>query len=110
MHAVMLISSLLLQPSQMPSHEAWLVGDWAPAPSSCETDSAITFESDGTYNDLEGEGAWALAGQRLMVSSTGGDDFGRSEVVQIKVLGSLEMQLEWPDGTRAKFHRCVPQG
>lgn len=91
------------------AEDLWLVGAWGAGPAECARDGGIRFEADGTYNDFEGEGAWALAGQRLMVSSTGGDDFGRSEVVQIKVLGSLEMQLEWPDGTRAKFHRCVPQ-
>jgi hypothetical protein len=103
---IMKSSLLMLQPSQMSSQEEWLVGEWAAAGSSCKSDGALSFETDGTYNYLEGEGVWALDGARLAVSSTSGDDFGSSEVLQIKTRGSLEMELESSDGMRVKYRRC----
>ena len=84
----------------------WLVGAWGAGTAQCASDSGIRFETDGTYNDPEGEGLWELAGSRLAVSGTSGDDFGRSQVVQVGVKNAAEMILEWPDGTQATFHRC----
>jgi hypothetical protein len=100
-------ASLLIQAALAVTQHSWLVGEWAPRPAACARDSGIRFETDGTYNDLEGEGLWELAGDRLMVSGTSGDDFGRSETIRLNVRSPAEMDMEWADGTRVKFHRCV---
>ena len=101
----MMLPLLLLSAVLVPG-EQWLVGAWAPGPAACARDSGIRFETDGTYSDLEGEGTWELAGGRLLVSGTSGDDFGRSQVVRLGARSPAEMVLEWPDGTRVTFHRC----
>ena len=101
-----MIMSLLLLTAVSASGDQWLVGAWGAGPAECASDSGIRFETDGTYNDLEGEGIWELAGSRLVVSGTSGDDFGRSQVVQVGVRSPAQMILEWPDGTRLTFHRC----
>jgi hypothetical protein len=101
----MMMSLLLLTAVSAPGDQ-WLVGAWGAGPAECASDSGIRFETDGTYNDLEGEGTWELAGSRLVVSGTSGDDFGRSQIVQVGVRSPVEMILEWPDGTRLTFHRC----
>jgi hypothetical protein len=98
---------LLLLTALMVPPESWLVGGWAHGKSSCGSDDGIRFETDGTYSELDGEGIWSLAGSRLTVRSTSGDDFGRSDVVHVTVRSTIEMELEWPDGTRLKFHRCM---
>lgn len=97
---------LLLLASLVAPHESWLVGGWAGGKSQCESEGGVRFESDGTYSELDGEGVWRLASDRLTVQSTSGDDFGRLDVVRVIVRGSAEMELEWPDGRRARFHRC----
>jgi hypothetical protein len=107
---MIMMKSLLLLAATMVSEDQWLVGAWVPGLAACERESGIRFEADGTYNDLEGEGMWELAGNRLIVSGTSGDDFGRSQVVQLSVRTPLEIELEWPDGTRAKFYRCPRKG
>ena len=101
----MMMSLLLLTAVSAPGDQ-WLVGAWGAGPAECARDSGIRFETDGTYNDLEGEGSWELAGSRLVVSGTSGDDFGRSQIVELRVRTPAEMILEWPDGTRVTFHRC----
>ena len=100
------IMQIILFTAVLAAEDQWLVGAWASGAAECATDSAVRFETDGTYNDLEGEGIWQLAGSRLVVSGTSGDDFGRSQVVQIGVRSPVEMILEWPDGTRLALHRC----
>ena len=85
----------------------WLVGAWGAGTAQCASDSGIRFETDGSYSDLEGEGLWELAGTRLVVSGTSGDDFGRSQVVKLAVRSPAEMILEWPDGTRLTLRRCT---
>ena len=97
---------LLLLTAVMVPSDQWLVGAWAPRPEPCARDSGLRFETDGTYNDPEGEGVWELAGSRLLVSGMSGDDYGRSQVVQVGVRSPVEMVLEWPDGSRLTFHRC----
>ena len=101
----MMLSLLLLTAVSAPGDQ-WLVGAWGAGPAECASDSGIRFETDGTYNDLAGEGTWELAGSRLVVSGTSGDDFGRSQIVQVGVKSAAEMILEWPDGTRLTFQRC----
>ena len=101
-----MILPLLIFTAVLGSEEHWLVGAWGAGPAECASDIGIRFETDGTYNDPEGEGIWELAGSRLVVSSTSGDDFGRSQVVQLGSRSPTEMILEWPDGTRLAFHRC----
>lgn len=100
-----MILPLLLATAIAPEASS-LVGGWSPGESSCGSDRDISLEADGTYIHAEGEGVWTLAGDRLTFSSTGGDDFGRSEVVQIKVRSPVEMDMEWRDGARASFYRC----
>src|SRR5688572_26912270 len=95
----MMLPLLLLTAVTVPGDQ-WLVGAWGAGPAECARDSGIRFETDGTYSDLEGEGVWELAGSRLLVSATTGDDFGRSQVVEIGVRSRLEMVLQWPDGTQ----------
>jgi hypothetical protein len=102
----MMLPLLLLTAAVTVPEDRWLVGAWGAGPAECARDSGIRFETDGTYSDLEGEGSWELAGSRLIVSATSGDDFGRSQVVQLGVRNAVEMVLEWPDGTRRTFHRC----
>ena len=102
----MLILPLLIITAVLVPGDQWLVGAWGAGPAACASDSGIRFETDGTYNDAEGEGIWELAGSRLVVSGTSGDDFGRSQVVQLGVRSPAEMVLEWPDGTSQTFHRC----
>ena len=102
----MLILPLLIVTAVLVPGDQWLVGAWGTGPAECARDSGIRFETDGTYDDLEGEGLWELAGSRLVVSGTSGDDFGRSQVMQVGVRSPVEMILEWPDGTRLAFHRC----
>jgi hypothetical protein len=102
----MVILPLLIFTAVQVPGDQWLVGAWAPGPAQCASDSGIRFETDGTYNDPEGEGLWELAGSRLVVSGTSGDDFGRSQVVQVGVKSAAEMTLEWPDGTRLALRRC----
>ena len=99
-----MILSLLM--TLMAPHESWLVGGWAPRESACGSESGIRFETDGTYSELESEGVWSLAGHRLTIQSTDSDNFGQSDIVEVTALGALEMDLQWPDGTRAKLHRC----
>ena len=99
---------LLLATFSVPA-DSWLVGGWAPGEAACGSDGAISFEPDGTYSALDGEGVWSLAGQRLTFHSTGGDDFGRREIVQVTARNTAEMELEWRDRTRAKLHRCAPE-
>lgn len=101
----MILPLLLLAAVTVPQDQ-WLVGAWATAPAACASDSGIHFEADGTYNDPEGEGLWELAGNRLHVTGTSDDDFGRSQFVQLGTRSPVEMVLEWPDGTRLTFHRC----
>ena len=101
-----ILSLLLLQAAPTGIQESWLVGGWASGPTSCAAGNDISLERDRTYNDLEGEGVWALVGNQLTVTSTSGDDFGRSDVVQVAVSSRVEIELTWPDGTRAKFYRC----
>jgi hypothetical protein len=101
----MILPLLIVAAVTVPGDQ-WLVGAWGAGPAACASDSRIRFETDGTYNDPEGEGLWELAGSRLVVSGTSGDDFGRSQVVQLGVQSATEMILEWPDGTRLAFHRC----
>lgn len=101
-----MILPLILFTAVLVPGDQWLVGAWGAGPAACARDSGIRFETDGTYNDSEGEGIWELAGGRLVVSGTSGDDFGRSQVVQVGVRSPVEMILEWPDGTRLTFHRC----
>ena len=101
-----MILQLILFTAALVPGEQWLVGAWGAGPAQCASDSGIRFETDGTYNDLEGEGTWELAGSRLVVRGTSGDDFGRSQVVHIGVRSPAEMVLEWPDGTRVTFRRC----
>ena len=105
----MMLPLLLLTAATFPG-DRWLVGAWGAGPAECASDSGIRFETDGTYNDPEGEGHWELAGNRLMVSGTSGDDFGRSEVVRITVRSSARMEMEWADGTRVELHRCAGSG
>jgi hypothetical protein len=100
------ILPLILFTAVLVPSDQWLVGAWGAGPAQCASDGGIRFETDGTYNDLEGEGLWEIAGSRLVVSGTSGDDFGRSQVVQVGVRGPDELILEWPDGTRMTFHRC----
>ena len=102
----MLILPLLIVTAVLVPNDQWLVGAWGAGLAQCASDSGIRFETDGTYNDPEGEGLWELAGSRLVVSGTSGDDFGRSQVVQLSVRSRAEMILEWPDGTRVTFRRC----
>jgi hypothetical protein len=102
----MMLPLLLLTAATFPGDQ-WLVGAWGAGPAACASDSGIRFEADGTYNDPEGEGLWELAGDRLMVSGTSGDDFGRSETIRLNVRSPAEMDMEWADGTRVKYHRCV---
>ena len=107
---IIVILPLFISTAVLVAEDQWLVGAWAPGPAACARDGGIRFETDGTYNDLEGEGFWQLAGNRLVVSGTSGDDFGRSQVVQLSVRTPIEMELEWPDGTRARFYRCPQKG
>ena len=102
-----MILPLILFTAVLVPGDQWLVGAWGAGPAECASDRGIRFETDGTYNDLEGDGTWALAGSRLVVSGTSGDDFSRSQVVQIGVRSQAEMILEWPDGTRLALHRCT---
>ncbi len=102
----MIVSLLLLATLTIPQ-ESWLVGGWAPEKAQCQSDGGISFERDGSYNELAGEGLWSLASDRLTVRSTSGDDFGRLDVVRVIVRSPVEMEFEWPDGSRAKFTRCV---
>lgn len=101
-----MILPLILFTAVLVPGDQWLVGAWGAGPAACARDSGIRFETDGTYNDSEGEGIWELDGGRLVVSGASGDDFGRLQVVQIGVRSPVEMILEWPDGTRLTFHRC----
>ena len=101
-----MILPLLLVAALTVPDDQWLVGAWGAGPAQCARDSGIRFETDGTYNDPEGEAFLELAGSQLVVSGTTGDDFGRSQVVQIGMQSPAEMVLEWPDGTRRTFHRC----
>jgi hypothetical protein len=101
-----MISPLLLVAALTVPDDQWLVGAWGAGPAQCASDNGIRFETDGTYNDPEGEGVWELSGTRLLVSGTSGDDFGRSQVVQIGARSPAEMILEWPDGSRQVFQRC----
>ena len=101
----MILPLLIVAAATVPGDQ-WLVGAWGAGPAQCATDSGIRFEMDGTYHDPEGEGLWELAGSRLVVSGTSGDDFGRSQVVKLAIRSPAEMILEWPDGTRQTFHRC----
>jgi hypothetical protein len=103
---ITVILPLILFTAVLAPGDRWLVGAWGAGPAECASDSGIRFEADGTYNDLEGEGLWELAGSRLVVSGTSGDDFGRSQIVQVGVQSAAEMVLEWPDGTRQTLHRC----
>ena len=98
--------SLLLLAAMVVPEDQWLVGAWAAGAAACAKDDGIRFETDGTYSDPQGEGLWELDGSRLVVSGTSGDDFGRTQVTQLRVRNSVEMELEWPDGTRANFYRC----
>ena len=101
-----MILPLLLVAAPTVPNDQWLVGAWGAGPAQCARDSGIHFDTDGTYNDPEGEGLWELAGSQLVVSGTSGDDFGRSQVVRIGVRSATEMTLEWPDGARLTLHRC----
>ena len=101
-----MILPLILFTAVLVPGDQWLVGAWGAGPAQCANDSGIRFETDGTYNDPEGEGTWELAGNRLVVSGTSGDDFGRSQVVQVGVRSPAEMVLEWPDGAQTTLHRC----
>jgi hypothetical protein len=101
----MILPLLVVAAATVPADQ-WLVGAWGAGRAQCASDSGIRFESDGTYNDLEGDGIWELAGSRLVVSGTSGDDFGRSQIVQLGIRSPAEMILEWPDGTRLTFRRC----
>ena len=105
-----MILPLLIFTAALVPGDQWLVGGWALRPAECAGDSSIRFETDGTYNDLEGEGVWELAGGRLVLSGTSGDDFGRSQIVRIGTRSPAEIVLEWPDGTRLSFHRCREAG
>ena len=102
----MMLPLLLLTAVTVPGDQ-WLVGAWGAGQTECASDSGIRFETDGTYSDLEGEGVWELAGSRLVVSGTSGDDFGRSDVVQVGVRSQAEMIVEWPDGRRRRYYRCA---
>lgn len=101
-----MILPLILFTAVLAAEDQWLLGSWGAGPAECARDSGIRFEADGTYDEADGEGVWTLAGHRLTVSSTGGDDFGRSEVVHVTVRSAGEMELAWPDGSRVKFNRC----
>ena len=102
----MVILPLTLFTAVLAPGDQWLVGAWGAGMAQCARDNGIRFETDGTYSDPEGEGLWELAGSRLVVSGTSGDDFGRSQVVQLGVRSAVEMVLEWPDGKQMTFHRC----
>ena len=102
----MVILPLLIFTAVQVPGDPWLVGAWAPGPAQCAGDDGIRFENDGTYNDPQGEGLWELAGSRLVVSGTSGDDFGRSQVVRVGAPSATEMTIEWPDGARQTLHRC----
>jgi hypothetical protein len=97
---------LLLQAVLIAPQPAWIVGDWAPRPSLCVSDEEIRFDTGGSYIHRDGEGIWILAGDQLTLSSTEGDDFGLSEVVQIRLGKPNTMELQWPDGTRNSYFRC----
>jgi hypothetical protein len=101
------IVSLLLLATLTVPQDSWLVGGWAPSASSCGSDREISFEANGTFSESDSEGVWSLAGSQLTVHSAGGDDFGRSEIVRVSVRSGVEMEFQWPDGTRAKFRRCL---
>ena len=101
-----MILPLILFTAVLVPGDQWLVGAWGAGAAQCASDSGIRFETDGTYNDPEGEGVWDLVGSQLVVSGTSGDDFGRSQVVQLGVRSPVEIVLEWPDGTQVTFHRC----
>ena len=104
----MILPLLLVAAVAVPADQ-WLVGAWGTGLAQCASDSGIRFETDGTYSESSSEGLWSLAGNQLTVESTSEDDFGRSDVVRVKVRSGVEMELEWPDGSRANFRRCQPQ-
>ena len=102
----MLILPLLIVTAVLVPGDQSLVGAWGAGPAECASDSAIRFETDGTYSDAESEGLWELTGSRLVVNGTSGDDFGRSQVVHVGVRSPGEIIFEWPDGARLTLHRC----
>jgi hypothetical protein len=105
----MILPLLIVAAATVPDDQ-WLVGAWGAGPARCARDSGIRFETDGTYNSPAGEGVWELAGDRLHVSGTSGDDYGRSETVWLRTWSPAEMNMEWADGTRVTYHRCAGSG
>ena len=100
-----MIPSLLFLAAVIGPSESWLVGAWAPASSACGSPREISFEANGTYSESSSEGSWSLAGNQLTVDA-GEDEPGRWEIVQLKARSVAEMELQWPDGTRANYRRC----
>ncbi len=100
------LSSLLIQVTLAAAHPSWLVGVWAPQPSACGSSDGIRFENDGSFIDRDSEGLWVLDGDRLTVSSTGGDDFARSEVMRVTITSPAWIEMAMQSGVRERFYRC----
>ncbi|HEY0163966.1 MAG TPA: hypothetical protein VGB39_01185 [Sphingomicrobium sp.] len=101
----MVLISLLILAAVTP-REAWLVGGWAPQPSDCGSSEGIRFETDGSFNDQDSEGLWVLEGDLLTVSSMGGDDFARLEVIRVTITSPAWIEMQMQSGVREKFYRC----